>query len=128
MGIQNPSSTDKDLESSTWNPESTAWSLESKTVLGSLRWGDTAAVRGWWQTAVLSQAVRKQLSQTVLMIGSKPLSFFQPPRPPLSVNQANFAVAAVPLALMIVKFVINTQIAPTGRMKRNAVSTKELGN
>ena len=63
-----------------------------------------------------------------LMIGSKPLSFFQPPRPPLSVSQANFAVAAAPPALMTVKSVINTQIAPTGRMKPNAVSTKELGN
>ena len=28
------------LESSTWNPESTAWNLESKTVLDSLAWGD----------------------------------------------------------------------------------------
>ena len=53
------------------------------------------------------------------MIGSKPLSFFQPPRPPLSVSQANFAVAAAPPALMTVKSVINTQIAPTGRMKPN---------
>ena len=111
------------LESSNCNPESTTWSPESKTVLDSLTWGNTGAVREWWQTAVLSQAVRKQLSQTVLMIGSKPLSFFQPPRPPLCVNQANFAVAAAPPALMTVKFVINTQIAPTGRMKRNAVST-----
>ena len=116
------------LESSNCNPESTTWSPESKTVLDSLTWGDTGAVKEWWQTAVLSQAVRKQLSQTVLMIGSKPLSFFQSPRPPLSVSQANFAVAAAPPALMTVKSVINTQIAPTGRMKPNAVSTKELGN
>ena len=28
------------LESSTWNPESTAWNLECKTVLDSLAWGD----------------------------------------------------------------------------------------
>ena len=28
------------LESSTCNPESTAWNLESKTVLDSLAWGD----------------------------------------------------------------------------------------
>ena len=130
IGIRNPEAKFywQILESSNCNPESTTWSPESKTVLDSLTWGDTGAVKEWWQTAVLSQAVRKQLSQTVLMISSKPLSFFQPPRPPLSVNQANFAVAAAPPALMTVKFVINTQIAPTGRMKRNAVSTKELGN
>ena len=35
IGIQNPSSTDKD-----WNPESTAWSPESKTVLDFLTWGE----------------------------------------------------------------------------------------
>ena len=34
--IRNPSFTDKHLESSTWNPESTAGNLESKTVLDSL--------------------------------------------------------------------------------------------
>ena len=36
IGIQNPSSTDKDLESSTWNLESTTWNPESKTILDSL--------------------------------------------------------------------------------------------
>ena len=34
--IRNPSSTEKDLESSKWNPESTAWNPESKSVLDSL--------------------------------------------------------------------------------------------
>ena len=119
-GIQKPSSTDK-----YWNPVIVIRNPQRGVQNPRLSWipSHGAAVREWWQTAVLSQAVRKQLSQTVLMIGSKPLSFFQPPRPPLSVNQANFAVAAAPPALMTVKFVINTQIAPTGRMKRNAVST-----
>ena len=37
VGIQNPSSTEKDLESSNWDPESMAWNPESKTVLDSLR-------------------------------------------------------------------------------------------
>ena len=42
IGIQNRSSTDwQRLESSTWNPESTAWNLESKTVLGFLTWGES---------------------------------------------------------------------------------------
>ena len=38
----NPESklTEKDLESSTWNPETTAWNPESKTVLDSLPWGN----------------------------------------------------------------------------------------
>ena len=30
------------LESSTWNPESPAWSLQSKTVLDSLTWGEVS--------------------------------------------------------------------------------------
>ena len=34
--IQNPSSTDKGPESSTWNLEYTAWIPESKTLLDSL--------------------------------------------------------------------------------------------
>ena len=34
-GIQNPSSSDK-----YWNPESTVWNPESKTVLDSLTWGE----------------------------------------------------------------------------------------
>ena len=33
VGIRNPSSTGKGLESSDWNPESTAWDPETKTVL-----------------------------------------------------------------------------------------------
>ena len=37
VGIQNPSSTEKDLESSNWNPEYMAWNPESKTVLDFLR-------------------------------------------------------------------------------------------
>ena len=37
----NPSSTEKDLESSTWNPESMAWSPESKTAFNSFTWGET---------------------------------------------------------------------------------------
>ena len=42
IGIQNRSSTDRQrLESSTWNPESTPWNLESKTVLGFLTWGES---------------------------------------------------------------------------------------
>ena len=36
IGIRNPSFTEKDLESITWNPESTAGNSESKTVLDSL--------------------------------------------------------------------------------------------
>ena len=31
----------QELESSTWNQESTAWNPESKTVLDLLIWGDT---------------------------------------------------------------------------------------
>ena len=38
--IRNPSSTEKDLESSNWNPESTAWIPESKSVLDSLTRGE----------------------------------------------------------------------------------------
>ena len=38
--IRNPSSTEKDLESSNWNPESTAWNPESKSVLDSLTRGE----------------------------------------------------------------------------------------
>ena len=38
--IRNPSSTEKDLESSNWNPESTAWNPESNTVLDSFTRGD----------------------------------------------------------------------------------------
>ena len=34
IGIQNPSSTDEEYESSFWNPRSIAWNSESKTVLG----------------------------------------------------------------------------------------------
>ena len=37
----NPSSTEKDLDSCTWNPESMAWSPESKTALNSFTWGET---------------------------------------------------------------------------------------
>ena len=40
IGIQNPISTDKRLESSTCQPESTTWNLESSTVLDSLTWGE----------------------------------------------------------------------------------------
>ena len=29
------------LEYSNWNPESTAWNPESKTILDSLKWGET---------------------------------------------------------------------------------------
>ena len=38
--IQNPSSTDKDLKSSTWNLESMAWNPEYNTVLDSLTRGE----------------------------------------------------------------------------------------
>ena len=38
--IQNPSSTNKRLNYSTWNLKSTAWNPESKTVLDSLTWGE----------------------------------------------------------------------------------------
>ena len=44
IGIRNPSSTEKDLESSNWTPESTARNPESKTVLDSLTWRDILAV------------------------------------------------------------------------------------
>ena len=40
IGIRNPSSTEKDFESSSWNLESTAWNPESKTVLESLTWSE----------------------------------------------------------------------------------------
>ena len=40
IGIRNPSPTDNDLESSTWNPESMAWNSESKIVLDSLSFCD----------------------------------------------------------------------------------------
>ena len=42
IGIRNPSSIDKESKklSSTWNPESMAWNLESKTVLDSFTWGE----------------------------------------------------------------------------------------
>ena len=33
IGIRNPSFIKKDLESSNWNPESTAWNSDSKNVL-----------------------------------------------------------------------------------------------
>ena len=42
LGFRNTavgSFTEKDLESSNWIPESTAWNLESKTLLDSLIWG-----------------------------------------------------------------------------------------
>ena len=42
IGIQNPSSTDKDWNPVTWNLESTSWNPEYKTVLDSLIWGDKA--------------------------------------------------------------------------------------
>ena len=36
IGIRNPSSTDEEGESSTWNPEPTVWNPESKTVFDYL--------------------------------------------------------------------------------------------
>ena len=36
IGIRNPSFIEKDLESSKWNPETTAWNSDSKDVLDSL--------------------------------------------------------------------------------------------
>jgi len=47
IGIRNPSSTDKNLEPSDWNPGSTAWDTESKTVSDSLTWGDCFLNSGW---------------------------------------------------------------------------------
>ena len=44
-GIQTPRSTEKKLESSTRNPQSTEWDPESKTVLYSLTWGDSTGLR-----------------------------------------------------------------------------------
>ena len=38
IGIKNPSFTDK-----TWNPRSTGWNPESKTVLDFLTWGKPSA-------------------------------------------------------------------------------------
>ena len=38
FGIRNPSTTDKQSEFSTWNPESTTCNPESKSVLDSLIW------------------------------------------------------------------------------------------
>ena len=40
IGIQNPSSTDKDWNQVPGNPESTTWNPESKTVLDSLTLGE----------------------------------------------------------------------------------------
>ena len=40
-GIRNPSSTDQDAGSNSWNPKSTAWDPESKSDLDSLTRGDT---------------------------------------------------------------------------------------
>ena len=40
IGIRNPSFIEKDLESSNWNPEYTAWNSDSKNVLDSLTSGD----------------------------------------------------------------------------------------
>ena len=38
IAVQNPSDTDKESESITRNPESTAWNPEFTTVLDSLIW------------------------------------------------------------------------------------------
>ena len=38
FGIRNPCAPEKDLESRTWNPESTARKPEFKTILDSLTW------------------------------------------------------------------------------------------
>ena len=38
FGIRNPITTDKELEFSAWNPESTTCNPESKSVLDSLTW------------------------------------------------------------------------------------------
>ena len=44
-GIQNPSYTDKELESITWNLESTAWNPKFTTVLDSFIWAKQRKVR-----------------------------------------------------------------------------------
>ena len=50
IGIRNPSFIEKDLESSNWNPESTAWNSVSKNVLDSLTYDDaTTRESTWWQ-------------------------------------------------------------------------------
>ena len=41
IGIRGQVSLRKNLEYSTWNPESTAWNPECKTVLDSLTWGES---------------------------------------------------------------------------------------
>ena len=46
LGIWNPSSPGKVLESINWNPEPTAFNPESKTVLDSLTWGKTGLSKG----------------------------------------------------------------------------------
>ena len=76
FGIRNPS---KDLnpeskfhwqrlESSTWNPEFTAWNLESKTVLDSLTWGDRADVQ-LNETLLVTDVLSPLLCQNVRTTG-----------------------------------------------------------
>ena len=57
IGIRNPSSTEKDVESSTWNPEPTNLNPESKTVLDSLTWGNTRLI-----VEVLGRAMRTKIT------------------------------------------------------------------
>ena len=57
--IRNPSFIEKDLESSNWNPESTAWNSDSKNVLDSLTLGDATTPKStWWQKPSEQPAVR----------------------------------------------------------------------
>ena len=48
IGIRNPSFTEKDLESSNWNPESMAWNPEFKNVLDSLYMGRNNVNLPYW--------------------------------------------------------------------------------
>ena len=57
IGIRNPRSTEKDVESSTWNPEPTKLNPVSKTVLDSLTWGDTRL-----NVEVLGRAMRTKIT------------------------------------------------------------------
>ena len=47
--LRNPSSTEKDLESSVWNLESTALNPESKNVLDSLTWVEKFKKTAWYR-------------------------------------------------------------------------------
>ena len=55
IDIQNPSSTDKDLENGTWNPE-------SKTVLDTITWGDSHVK--WFARFGIKEMLEKALGSS----------------------------------------------------------------